>query len=308
MRARGKEATDTHTDTRILQLRAECGNHAGYGIYRMLMELIESSESMSLQRGRSSAIALTLAVPGDVLEQVIQSALKLGLFEESEGNFTSPIVRGRAAHKEQTVSNRRAGWEKRKERGHEVIQKTDEVIKKVDEVSQKTAEVTDMVSPLTLPSSLSHQEKGSQMDLLNQDPNPLPQSRVSTLHTARVRARLTLAPRIVMTQEERDSLVAEFGEESVLYHAPRASDWLVANGRTKKNYCAFLRNWIRTEIAEQRGFYSPRNRRFGASSVTALPNTAYTQKLAVEERTLARARAMDAGEMPSPFPEPVRRK
>lgn len=65
-----------------------------------------------------------------------------------------------------------------------------------------------------------------------------------------------LAPRISMTDAEAKALVAEFGPESVKYHIKVCSDSLVANGRAKKNAAAFIRNWIRRDIAERRGFYS----------------------------------------------------
>lgn len=59
--------------------------------------------------------------------------------------------------------------------------------------------------------------------------------------------RTELAPRIVVKDSERVALIAEFGEEQVIRAAERASDWLLAEGKTKKNYAAFMRNWLRRE-------------------------------------------------------------
>lgn len=301
--SRGKEATeDGFEETRILALRERCDNATGYGIYRMLTEILDTSAS-GIERGRSPAVAYRLRVSLPSLEQVIQAGLELGLFEETAGHVYSMRGKARREAKEREFLNRRSGWERRKE-----SMTLDEVSKSqmsLDEVSQSQT----LVSPLTLPSSHTPVRETPKQVALIEDPNPLPQRQVSTLHTARAReARTEYAPRISMSETEFMGLVSEFGEESVKYHLANCSDWLISNGKTKKNYAAFLRNWIRKEIAEQRGFYNLRNPRFAASSPATRPNTAYSQKLAVEERALARARAMDAGEMASPFPEPVRRR
>lgn len=58
---------------------------------------------------------------------------------------------------------------------------------------------------------------------------------------------VTLAPRIVLKASEQVALIAEFGERQVTEAAQTASDWLLAEGKTKKDYAAFLRNWLRRE-------------------------------------------------------------
>ncbi len=70
--------------------------------------------------------------------------------------------------------------------------------------------------------------------------------------------RITLAPRILMTRQQADRLVGEFGREACEYYKPICSDWLVANGKTKKDGAAFMRNWIKKERSERRGFYYAR--------------------------------------------------
>lgn len=67
--------------------------------------------------------------------------------------------------------------------------------------------------------------------------------------------KLTLAPKLLVTEIEHEKLLAEFGSESVKYYTQVCSDYLVANGRVMKNAAAFMRNWIRREIAERKGFY-----------------------------------------------------
>lgn len=64
------------------------------------------------------------------------------------------------------------------------------------------------------------------------------------------------APKISLTKREIKSLVDEFGRDSVKYYIPVCSDYLVGNGKTKKSSVAFLRNWIRKEIAHKWGFYA----------------------------------------------------
>lgn len=63
------------------------------------------------------------------------------------------------------------------------------------------------------------------------------------------------APRIALTQAGYASLVEEFGENSFRYYLKVCSDYLVSNGKTKKDYAAFMRNWIRKDVAELKGFY-----------------------------------------------------
>lgn len=70
---------------------------------------------------------------------------------------------------------------------------------------------------------------------------------------------IELAPRIRVSLEEKLVLESEFGAAAVAHYAPICSDWLFANGKTKKDYRAFMANWIRKEIAECSGFYSRRS-------------------------------------------------
>lgn len=67
------------------------------------------------------------------------------------------------------------------------------------------------------------------------------------------------APGISMSDAELKTLTDEFGAESVKFHVKVCSDWLTANGKTKKSAAAFIRNWIRKEKVERRGYYSTAN-------------------------------------------------
>jgi len=96
----------------------------------------------------------------------------------------------------------------------------------------------------------SIEEREEREEIYKEDPNgsslePLPK-------------KIDLAPKISMTQKEVDGLITEFGREACAYYKNICSDWLVANGKSKKNTAAFMRNWIRKEIAERKGFYYPK--------------------------------------------------
>lgn len=70
--------------------------------------------------------------------------------------------------------------------------------------------------------------------------------------------RVTLAPGLTMTRKQSKALIEEFGLEACRYYKPICSDWLLANGKKKKDAAAFMRNWIRKEQAERKGFYYPK--------------------------------------------------
>lgn len=50
--------------------------------------------------------------------------------------------------------------------------------------------------------------------------------------------------RVKITQKDYDSLCNKFGKKRVEEQVIRADNWLEANGQTKKNYKAFMQNWM----------------------------------------------------------------
>jgi hypothetical protein len=58
--------------------------------------------------------------------------------------------------------------------------------------------------------------------------------------------------RIAMTEDEHSKLCVEFGAQAVAIELAIADDWLLAKGRTQKDYAAFMRNWLRRNAAQQR--------------------------------------------------------
>lgn len=74
------------------------------------------------------------------------------------------------------------------------------------------------------------------------------------------------APRIALTAAGHAALVAEFGEASFRYYLKVCSDYLLANGKAKRDCAAFMRNWIRKDVAECKGFYFKKFNNTGGST------------------------------------------
>jgi len=116
-----------------------------------------------------------------------------------------------------------------------------------------------IVQPMAKHGSSSSSSSSSTKDLLILDPTssgPLPDTPAATPPVKE--EKITLAPSLSMTRKQAQALIEEFGKESCEYYKRVCSDWLVANGKRKKDCAAFMRNWIRKEIAERRGFYYPK--------------------------------------------------
>lgn len=96
------------------------------------------------------------------------------------------------------------------------------------------------------------------------------------------------APKISMTEKGHESLIAEFGEASFSHYLPICSDWLQHSGKKSKDSAAFMRNWIRREIAERKGFYYPKQNQIGFK-----PHTAAT----TVEHNLEYIRKVESGEI-----------
>lgn len=58
--------------------------------------------------------------------------------------------------------------------------------------------------------------------------------------------------RIAMTEQAHRKLVLEYGEALVAEQITIADDWLLANGKTQKDYAAFMRNWLKKAQARTR--------------------------------------------------------
>ena len=67
--------------------------------------------------------------------------------------------------------------------------------------------------------------------------------------------KIKFTERISLTQSEYDKLGETFTLPVITYYLPILSDWL-ANGKAKRDHAAFIRNWIRKDQTEKKGFYA----------------------------------------------------
>lgn len=58
--------------------------------------------------------------------------------------------------------------------------------------------------------------------------------------------------RVAMTETEYAALCESYGEAFTAEQISVADDWLLANGKTQKNYAAFMRNWLKKAQARAR--------------------------------------------------------
>lgn len=58
--------------------------------------------------------------------------------------------------------------------------------------------------------------------------------------------------RIALSEDEYSKLVEQFGETAVKEQIAIADDWTLANGKTYKDYAAFMRNWLKRNAAKGR--------------------------------------------------------
>lgn len=226
---------DARNDHKILELRARFG-WSGYGIYWALVEMLRSANDYKLKVDRMKAIALGLGEAEQVIRDVIDCCFEVGLFRQEAGHFFSDSLNRRMNKFEQGKVNRSEGWNKRRKAGHEPpldSSSHDEVIMKSGSI-QCDITLSDKTKNKEQERSLSFLEEGCGEKLL-------------------------LAPQITVTKRELDGLHEEFGPESIAYYAPVCSDYLKSSGKRKKDYAAFMRNWIRKDIAERKGFYHHQN-------------------------------------------------
>ncbi len=102
--------------------------------------------------------------------------------------------------------------------------------------------------------------------------------------------RITYKPKISMTESEMEEIQTEFGVDSVKYYLTVCSDWLCSNGKTKKSCAAFVRNWIRKDIAELKGFYYPKRGAPPGERLTPAERTMETAERMIREELEKEAR------------------
>lgn len=78
---------------------------------------------------------------------------------------------------------------------------------------------------------------------------------VVTVKSRKKKELIEVAPKLPMTKDAAKGLVAEFGKEACEYYKPVCSDYLLSNGRIIKDGAAFMRNWMRRERSEGKGWF-----------------------------------------------------
>ena len=66
---------------------------------------------------------------------------------------------------------------------------------------------------------------------------------------------IEVAPKLPMTRASAETLIKEFGKEACEYYKPVCSDYLLSCGRVVKDGAAFMRNWMRRERSEHKGWF-----------------------------------------------------
>jgi hypothetical protein len=249
MRQSGKESflhdSDARNDERILELRARFG-WEGYGLFWALIEMMRTAARYQLNSDRLKAIALGLAAELQLLADVVDACCELGLFEKKAGHFFSPSLLRRMSAYESRSSQAQlaanARWGRSPDKGKE-----------------DTGSGCDRNAD----AMLTHQDSNADANITKLN---LTKSKKEEGESEREKPKkVTYAPRIAMLESEYGALVAEFGLEAVTYEFQCASDWLLSSGETRKNYAAFMRNWLRRNLAERRGFWHPSRHTNGAA-------------------------------------------
>lgn len=264
--------SDAHADERIMELRASHG-WAGYGLYWALIEIMRANTDLQINIERIRALAYGLNAEEALLRGVIEVGVNVGLFEQVDGFISSPALKRRIAafeaQKQVRAERARTASARRWQSRTSVITSDDANLPAVDaqallEHCLSNADELRKQCSVNTNTNLNPNLNKNQNQNQNQNTNPIPaiEHRAAQVELVTVeRKRNAVAPKITMTDSEQASLVEEFGAESVAYHAKVCSDYLLSSGKVKKNSAAFVRNWIRREIAECKGFYHQQNRR-----------------------------------------------
>lgn len=258
-----------HTDERIMELRARHG-WAGYGLYWAIIELMRANTELQINTSRVAALAYGLHAEEALLRGVLDVGLEVGLFEQEGVYLFSPSLKRRIAafeaqkqaraERARTASARR--WQSR-------TSDTASPEANISSGLDAQASAEQCISNATALLEQCSVNINTNLNLnKNQNKNQNKNTNTSTeaARTSKTRQtkllddepdRLSIAPKIVMTAKEQATLIEEFGAESVNYHVKVCSDYLVSSGKVKKNSASFIRNWIRREVAERKGFYHP---------------------------------------------------
>ena len=242
----------------------KCEGMLGYGVFWGILEVLHYQNDQEFDLNIELAgIADQLKLEEITLQKIVDRLVQCGLLEQ-DGTvvFQARLKRDQAKRSEEASRFKLSMQELGRRGGKASAEKRKSAI----------LESNQIVDPSGSSEAEANGQPKRSLDRLDRvDIDEVTNVTSSSLDV--VPKKLDLAPKLSMTQSEIQSLITEFGKEACAYYKNICSDWLVANGKTKKNSAAFMRNWIRKEIAERKGFYYPKPSENGYKPHTAA-NTA----------------------------------
>lgn len=246
----------------------KCEGMLGYGVFWGILEVLHYQNDHEFDLNIELAgIADQLKLEEITLQKIVDRLVQCGLLEQ-EGSVISQarLKRDQAKRSEEASRFKLSMQELGRRGGKASAEKRKSAILETNQIVNSTGSTE--AEPDGQPKrSLDKREEREEISI-REDTN------VSSLQPQSQEVeKIHIAPKIAITEAEAKTLVEEFGREACAYYKNICSDWLVANGKTKKSPAAFMRNWIRKEIAERKGFYYPKSGENGYKPHTAA-NTA----------------------------------
>ena len=83
---------NSRNDDKILKIRSKFNNQSGYGLFWMLVELMQESTNGYIDGSAIAELSLSLSIANSTLSEFIKFAIEIGLFVEEDGLITSKRV------------------------------------------------------------------------------------------------------------------------------------------------------------------------------------------------------------------------
>lgn len=236
-----KHNIDSRLEPKFSALMSKFGPE-GYGVYWIIIEEMYRSDDMRLKIDGCPHNLLSCAwnIDPKKLDEIIGFCVMIGLFGQREDYIFNVDV---AVQKCKRIKKLDDILDLKREAGRKGG------LARVSKLKESQAESSREKQAQAEPSQRERRDRGeldkSESKIISGEEPPPPEIK-------------NFAPKISMTDKEYQTLIEEFGVESVNYHLKTCSDWLLSSGKIKKSSVAFMRNWIRKDIAECKGFYYPK--------------------------------------------------
>jgi len=251
----------------------KCEGMLGYGVFWGILEVLHYQNDHEFDLNIELAgIADQLKLEEITLQKIVDRLVQCGLLQQ-EGSiiFQARLKRDQANRSEEASRFKLSMQELGRRGGKASAEKRKSAILETNQILNPTGS-SEAQADGSAKRSIDKREEREEISI-REDTN------VSSLQPqSKEIEKIIIAPKIAITEEEAKTLVEEFGKEACAYYKTICSDWLVANGKTKKNSAAFMRNWIRKEIAERKGFYYPKKNENGYKPHTAANTAAKNMK------------------------------